>query len=32
MMEVLEGLQVSEQLIVVGQNTLTDGVRINVVK
>ncbi len=31
-MEVLEGLQVSEQLIVVGQNTLTDGVRVNVVK
>ncbi|HOS98350.1 MAG TPA: efflux RND transporter periplasmic adaptor subunit, partial [Deltaproteobacteria bacterium] len=31
-MEVLGGLQAKEQLIVVGQNTLTDGVRVNVVQ
>ncbi|MCU0575897.1 MAG: efflux RND transporter periplasmic adaptor subunit [Desulfobacterota bacterium] len=31
-MEVLEGIQAGEQLIVVGQNTLTDGVSIRVVK
>ena len=32
MMEVLEGLQAGEQLVVVGQNTLTDGVNVRVVK
>jgi membrane fusion protein, multidrug efflux system len=32
MMEVLEGLYGGESLIVVGQNNLTDGVKINVVK
>ena len=32
MMEVLEGLQAGEQLVVVGQNTLTDGVKIHAVK
>lgn len=32
MMEVAEGLQASEQLVVVGQNTLTDGVNVRVVK
>jgi len=32
MMEVLEGIQAGEQLVVVGQNTLTDGVKIHAVK
>lgn len=32
MMEVLDGLQEKERLVVVGQNTLTDGVKIRVVE
>ena len=32
MMEIAEGLQAGEQLVVVGQNTLTDGVNVRVVK
>jgi membrane fusion protein, multidrug efflux system len=32
MMEITEGLQAGEQLVVVGQNTLTDGVNVRVVK
>jgi membrane fusion protein (multidrug efflux system) len=32
MMEIVEGLQAGEQLVVVGQNTLTDGVNVRVVK
>jgi hypothetical protein len=28
----VEGLQAGEQLVVVGQNTLTDGVNVRVVK
>lgn len=31
-MEILDGLQTGEQLVVVGQNTLTDGVNVRVVK
>ena len=32
MMEITEGLQAGEKLVVVGQNTLTDGVNVRVVK
>jgi membrane fusion protein (multidrug efflux system) len=32
MMEIVEGLQAGEQLVVVGQNNLTDGVNVRVVK
>jgi membrane fusion protein, multidrug efflux system len=32
MMEIVEGLQAGEQLVIVGQNTLTDGVTVRVVK
>ncbi len=32
MMEIVEGLQAGEQLVVIGQNTLTDGVNVRVVK
>jgi membrane fusion protein, multidrug efflux system len=32
MMEIAEGLQAGEQLVVVGQNTLTEGVNVRVVK
>ena len=32
MLEIAEGLQAGEQLVVVGQNTLTDGVNVRVVK
>jgi len=32
MIEILEGLQAGEQLVVVGQNTLTDGVNVRLVK
>jgi membrane fusion protein (multidrug efflux system) len=32
MMEIAEGLQAGEKLVVVGQNTLTDGVNVRVVK
>jgi len=32
MLEIMEGLQAGEQLVVVGQNTLTDGVNVRVVK